>query len=71
MVLEAQVAFTPNGNCSILPMPVAPVVVCVILVSAELKHTVDVDPALTVLFGVTVMVPKAFTLPQPPVNGII
>ena len=71
MVLEAQVAITPNGNRSILPMPVAPVVVCVILVSVVLKHTVDVDPALTVLAGVTVMVPKAFTLPQPPVNGII
>ena len=71
MVLEAQVALTPNGNLRILPMPVAPVVVCVILVSAELKHTVEEDPALTVLFGVTVMVPKAFTLPQPPVNGIM
>ena len=71
MVLEAQVALTPNGNPRILHMPVAPVVVCVILISAELKHTVDVDPALTVLAGVTVMVPKAFTLPQPPVNGII
>ena len=53
-------------------MPVAPVVVCVILVSVVLKHKVgEEDPALTVLFGVTVMVPKAFTLPQPPVNGIM
>jgi hypothetical protein len=24
-----------------------------------------------VLFGVTVMVPVAFTVPQPPVNGIV
>ena len=72
MVLEAHAALTPKGNPRILSMPVAPVVVCVILVSAVLKHTVgEEDAALTVLFGVTVMVPKAFALPQPPVNGIM
>jgi hypothetical protein len=28
------------------------------------------DAAATVLSGVTVIVPVAFTVPQPPVNGI-
>ena len=71
-MLEAHVALTPKGNPRILSMPAAPVVVCVILVSAAFKHSVgEEDAALTVLFGVTVMVPKAFTLPQPPVNGIM
>ena len=39
-------------------IPVAPVVVCVILVNAVLIHNVCVDDAaLTVFFGVTVIVP--------------
>ena len=55
-----------------MPMPVAPVVVCVIGVKAVLIHNVGVlDAALAVIFAVTVMVPVAFTVPQPPVNGIV
>jgi hypothetical protein len=51
------------------PIPVAPVVVCVIAVSAVLIHTVGVDEAtLTVLVAVTVMDPVALILPQPPVR---
>ena len=71
IVFEAQAAVTPPGNPVAVPMPVAPVVVCVILVSAELKHTVDEDAALTVLAGVKVIDPVALTSPQPPVSGIV
>ena len=72
MVLVAQVAETPAGNPVAVPIPVAPVVVCVILVKAVLIHKVGVlDAAPAVLFGLTVMVPVALTLPQPPVNGMV
>jgi hypothetical protein len=55
-----------------VPIPVTPVVVCVILVKAVLIHKVGVDDAAeTVLFAVTVIVPVAFAVPQPPVNGIV
>jgi hypothetical protein len=41
------------------------------LVSAELMQSVGVEEAVpAVLLGVTVIVPVAFTVPQPPVNGI-
>ena len=71
MVLEAQPAVTPVGNPVAVPMPVAPVVVCVILVSAVLIQSVGVDEAaLAVFAAVTVMLPVAFTLPHPPVKGI-
>ena len=77
MALEAQVAITPGGKP--LPpetpefeIPVAPVVVCVIFVSTELMHKLGLeDAAPAVLAGVTVIVPVAFTLPQPPVTGIL
>ena len=72
IVLLAQVAVTPVGKPVAVPIPVAPVVVCVILVKAVLIHNVGVDEAApAVLFGVTVMVPVAVTLPHPPVNGIL
>jgi hypothetical protein len=42
-----------------------------ILDKAELTHNVgEIATAVTVLFGVTVIVPVALILPQPPVNGI-
>jgi hypothetical protein len=70
--LLAKVAVTPAGRLVAVPMPVAPVVVCVIDgVNAVLIHKVVVVPAVTVLFGVTMIVPVAFTVPQPPVNGIV
>ena len=72
MVLLAQAAVTPVGSPVAVPMPVAPVVVCVIAVSAVLIHNVGVDEATpAVLSGVTVMVPVAFTYPQPPVRGML
>ncbi len=68
----AQFAVTPAGNPTAAPIPVAPVVVCVMFVIAVLIHTVGVDDAaLTVLVGVTVIVPVAFTVPQPPVKGMV
>ena len=70
--MDAKAAVTPAGKPVAAPMPVAPVVLCVILVNAVLIHNVGVDDAaLTVLFGVTVIVPVAFTVPQPPVNGML
>jgi hypothetical protein len=72
MVLDAQAAVTPAGKPVATPIPVAPVVVCVIAVNAVLIHNVGVDDAaLTVLLGVTVMVPVALALPQLPVSGML
>ena len=68
----AQFAVTPAGKPVAVPMPVAPVVACVISINAVLMHNVGVDEAApAVLAGVTVIVPVAFTLPHPPVNGIV
>jgi hypothetical protein len=72
MTFEAQAAVTPAGNPVGDPIPVAPVVECVILVNDVLIHKVGVDDAApAVIFGVTVIVPVAFTTPQPPVNGML
>jgi hypothetical protein len=65
-----QAAVTPAGKPVAAPMPVAPVVVCVIAVNAVLMHIVGVEDAAEKVFSFTVMVPVAFTTPQPPVNGI-
>ncbi|MDP2236197.1 MAG: hypothetical protein Q8J88_07175, partial [Bacteroidales bacterium] len=55
IVFAAQAAVTPAGNPVGAPMPVAPVVVCVIAVKGVLIHKVGVDDAtLAVLSGVTV-----------------
>ena len=53
-------------------MPVAPVVVWVIFVRGKLTHKVgleDAEPA--VLSGVTMIVPVAFILLQPPESGMV
>jgi len=72
IVLLAHAAVTPVGKLVAVPIPVAPVVVCVIAVSAVLIHNVGVlEAALTVLAGVTVIVPVALTVPQPPDNGML
>jgi hypothetical protein len=71
MVLASQAAVTPAGNPAGAPIPVAPVVVWVMGVSAVLIHNVGVEEgAPTVLTGVTVIVPVAFTVPHPPVSGM-
>ena len=72
IVFDAHTAVTPPGKPVAVPIPVAPVVAIVIAVSGVLIHSVGVDdgePA--VMFAFTVIVPVAFTVPQPPVNGIL
>ena len=73
IVLEANAAVTPAGKPIVAPMPVAPVVACVILIKAVLMQSVGVlEAAPTVLSAETVMVPVAFkTTPQPPDKGIL
>jgi hypothetical protein len=72
MVLLDHEAVTPDGKFTGTPIPVAPVVVWVIAVKGVLIHNVGTELAkLTVLFVVTIIVPVAFTLPHPPVNGIL
>jgi hypothetical protein len=72
IVFPAHDAVTPAGNPVGAPIPVAPVVVCVIAVIAVLTHNVGFDEAaVTVLFGVTVIVPVALTTPQPPISGMV
>jgi hypothetical protein len=65
-------ADTPEGSPLGVPIPVAPVVVCVIFVSAVLIQRVGVEDAKdTVLAGVTTIEPVALKLSQPPVKGIL
>ena len=72
IVFEAHEADTPEGRPVAVPIPVAPVVVCVIAVSAALIQRVGVEEAApTVLAGVTIMVPVAFAVPHPPVRGML
>jgi len=75
ITFAAQAALTPAGNPVAVPMPVAPVVACVILVKAVLIHSVgvlDAAPAVLAGVGVTVIVPVALTEePHPPVNGML
>ena len=73
ITLLAQAAVTPVGKFVAVPMPVALVVPCVIFVITVLTVNVGlVDAAAAEQAGValTVILPIAFTLPQPPVRGI-
>lgn len=71
ITFEAQLAVTPGGRPVAVPIPVATDVECVIFVRTVLAHSVgDEEAAPAALAGVTVMVPVAFTLPQPPVSGM-
>ena len=72
ITLLAHDALTPVGKPVGTPIPVAPIVVWVILVIELFIQTVGVvDATVVVLFGRTIIVPVAFTFPQPPVNGIL
>jgi hypothetical protein len=67
-------AETPVGRPVTVPMPVAPVVLCLILGKMVFTHKVGTtDAALAVFDAVTVIVPVAIGLPVPqgPVNGIV
>jgi len=73
IVLLDQAAETPVGNPEAVPMPVALVVACVIFVNTVFTVSVGVDDAAAAAqAGVapTVILPVAFTMPQPPVRGI-
>ena len=72
IVLDAHDAVTPAGRPVEVPIPVAPVVVCVIAVRAVWMQSVGVEEAVPAVFaGVTVIVPVADTSPQPPVSGMV
>jgi hypothetical protein len=72
IVLEAQMAVTPAGRPVAVPMPDAPVVTCVIFVKEVWTHKDGMEEAtLTVFPDVTVILPVALTLSQPPVKGMI
>ena len=69
--MVSQAPETPAGRPVAEPIPVAPVVTCVIAVRVELIHKVGVEDAVPAVFtALTVMVPMAFTLPHPPVKGM-
>jgi hypothetical protein len=69
IVFAAHAAVTPAGNPAAAPIPVAPVVAWVILISTVLIHNVGVDDgAPAVLAAVTVIVPVVVITPQPPVR---
>ena len=66
IVLDAQPAVTPAGKPLADPIPVAPVVLCVIFVKAVLIHKVGVDEAVpTVLVAVTVINPDTLLVAEP------
>jgi hypothetical protein len=71
MISEAQIAVTPAGRPVGVPIPVAPVVICVISDRYVWMHSVGVAEAAETVFAETVMVPVALVLPQPPVSGMV
>ena len=76
IVLADHVALTPAGKpfapaTPSFEIPVAPVVVCVIAAKGALIHNVDVVDAVLAVLILTVIVPVAFTVAQPPVSGML
>ena len=74
ITLLAQTAVTPAGKPVAVLIPVAPVV-AIVIDGVKAVFTISViGEGVPAVFGVhaeTVMVPVAFTLPQPPVKGIV
>ena len=70
---DIQLAITPSGKPVGAPIPVAPVVDIVIGVKAVFTTSVGLVDGVPAVFRTeqTVIVPVAFTVPQPPVNGMI
>ena len=72
IVFNAHDAVTPAGRPVAVPIPVAPVVVWVMAVRGVLTHSDGVAEAVPTVFKAgTVMVPKALTVPQLPVKGML
>src|SRR5436309_15322981 len=71
MVLAAHVAVTPASKPVGEPISVAPVVAIVIFgaIAVLIQSVGEDDGTPAVLSGVTVIVPVALTLPQPPEIG--
>ena len=70
--LDDQMAVKPAGKPVASPIPVAPVVLNDVFPSTVLTHTELIAEAdSTVLTGLTVIVPVAFKLSQPPSSGIV
>jgi hypothetical protein len=72
---DVQEVVIPAGKPAIVT-PVAPVVEYAILVIAEFTHTVCVvvvpaEVSVNVLLAVTVILPVAVAVPQPPVGVIV
>jgi hypothetical protein len=69
MVSEDQLAVNPDGKPMTVSIPLAPTVECLMVVSKVFTHNVGVEEGeLTVFSRVTLIVPVAFTSPQPPDN---
>ena len=73
IVFAAKVTVTPAGKPVGAPIPVAPVVVIVMFgaIAVLIQSVGEEEGSPAVLFGLTVIVPVALTIPQPPVNGIL
>ena len=71
ITFEAHAAVTPAGSPVGVPIPVAPVVVLVMAVSAVLIQSVGVEEAVpAVLVGETVKTPLGWVVPfQKPLNA--
>jgi len=73
VTLPLKLTIKPAGKPVAAPIPVAPVVEMVIFddsgVPTQTVGFVDADPA--VMLGLTVIVPVALAVPQPPVNGML
>lgn len=65
-------ATTPSGKPVDKPIPAPLDTVCLISVSELLIQSVGVEEAiLTVIEGLTTIVPVALTVSQPPIKGIL
>ena len=73
VALPAKLTIKPVGKPITVPIPVAPVVEMVILDDSDVPIQTEgfVDAELAVMFGLTVIVPIALAVPQPPVNGML
>jgi hypothetical protein len=71
IVLFAQIAVNPVGKPVTVPIPVAPVVVAVIAGDSASFTQVERGAGAVVVLINTVIVPVAFTVPHPPVNGTV
>jgi hypothetical protein len=73
MVFAAHEAVTPAGKPVGAPIPVAPVVAMLIagLIAVFTQSVGLEDGSPAVLIVVTVIVPVALTVPQPPVSGML